>query len=126
MAELTETQTAYVEWRADPGRQGSKEAWGADHGVSDDTLRRWEKTAWYRDAMDKLLAERNVNPERIQEVLDSLQREAARGDVSAARAYMDYVRDLQPARRLVEDVRIESLSDEQLEAAWRDGLATVE
>lgn len=123
--ELTDTQLAFIEWRADPARQGSQEQWAREHGVSSDTLRRWKKSAWFRDALDRLLVERNVDPERIQAVLDALQQGAARGDVSAARAYMDYVRDLQPARRVVEDVRVESLSDEELEAAWRDGLATV-
>ncbi len=128
MADLTDAQLAYVEYASLPkdARPLSKEAFAASIGVSDDTLRRWDKTAWMREALERRMAELNITPDRVQEVIDALHHAAVTDrDVSAMKQYMAYVESLNPSRALVEDVRIESLSDEELERAWRDGLATV-
>lgn len=125
MAELTQTQLEYIDWRANPQQDGSKTAWAAEHGVSDDTLRRWEKTVWFREAMERKLAEYNITPDRVQQIIDALHRAAVGGDTAAAMKYLQYVESLQPSRTLVEDVKIESLTDEELQQAWEEGLATV-
>lgn len=123
MAELTETQLAYVAWRADPERAGNKRDWGAAHKVSDNTLRKWDREPWFRDALDRKLVELNLSPDRMQVILDRLHKEASGGDVTAAKAYMAYATELMPKRTVIEDNAIESLSDAELEAAFRDGLA---
>ena len=126
MAELTQTQLEFIDWRANPAREGSKQAWADSHGVSDDTLRRWEKTVWFREAMERRLAELNITPDRVQEVVNALWNAAVNDrDVTAMTKYMAYVESLQPSKKLVEDVRIEALTDEELEQAWSEGLATV-
>lgn len=123
MAELTETQLAYVAWRADPERSGGKREWGKEHAVSDNTLRKWDHEPWFRDALDRRLQELNISPDRMQVILDRLHQEAKGGDVQAAKTYFQWVSELMPKRTRIEDTSIESLSDEELELAFREGLA---
>lgn len=128
MPDLTDAQLAYVEWSSTPkpARLLTKEQFAASVSVSDDTLRRWDKTAWFREAMERRMAELNITPDRVQAVVDALWEAATTDrDVTAMTKYMQYVESLSPNRKLVEDVRIESLSDEELQRAWEDGLATV-
>lgn len=123
MAELTQTQLDYIDWRANPERQGAKRAWAEEHGTSETTLQRWDKTAWFRDGLDKKLAQLNVSPDRMQAILDRLHNEAKGGDVAAAKAYMQWVSVMMPDRTRVEDVSIESLTDDELRLAFEEGLA---
>lgn len=124
--ELTYTQLAYLEWRANPERQPpSKVRWGEENGVSTTTLRAWEKQPWFRQGLERRLAELNVEPDRVQEVLDALWREAKGGDVSAAREYFKAIEDLRPPRPTVEDVTVMNLTDDELEVAWEEGLAAL-
>lgn len=125
MAELTDTQLAYIDWRADPARQGSKEKWAADNGVHVRTLGKWEKTPWFREALERKLAELNISPDRVQAVLDALWNDAKRGDATSARAYLAAIDDMRPPRPKMEDSSIASLSDEDLELAWAEGLAAL-
>jgi hypothetical protein len=124
MAELNPTQLAYVQWRADPERSGNKREWAKEHEISEGTLRRWDHEPWFRDALDRRLQELNVSPERMQVVLDALFREAKGGDTAAAKAYFQWIEQIMPKRVRIEDATIESLTDEELEAAFRDGLAS--
>lgn len=121
--EITDTQLEYIDWRADPTRNGSKESWAADHGTTAATLRRWEKTPWFRQGLERRLAELNIEPERLQVVLDTLWREAKDGDVNAAKAYFAAIEDMRPKRTRIEDTSLVDLTDEELEEAWAEGMA---
>jgi hypothetical protein len=125
VAELTDTQLAYVEWRADPTREGSKIDWAAEHGTTAGNLRRWEKTPWYREALNARLAQLNIEPERLQQVLDALWREAKDGDVNAAKTYFAEIEKIRPTQRRVESADIADLSDEELQHAWDEGMASL-
>lgn len=125
MAEITDIQLAYIEWYADPARAGSKEKWAEDHGVHARTLNKWEKTPWFRDSLERYLLERAISPEHIFGVLEVLRKDAARGDVQSARAYMQEIDKIRPPRKQLEDASVASLSDEELELAWQEGLAAL-
>jgi len=53
-----------------------------------------------------------------------MQRQAAEGDVQAAKTYLAFLERVQPFKQAQEDDRIEDMSDEELEAAFFEGLAT--
>jgi hypothetical protein len=125
VAELTDTQLAFIEWRADPARQGTKQEWADTHDVNVRTLNKCEKTPWFREGLERRLTELNISPDRIQAVLDALWKDASRGDAASARAYLAAVDDMRPPRPKLEDNSIVSLSDEELELAWKDGLAAL-
>jgi hypothetical protein len=125
VAELTDAQLAYIDWRADPAREGSKDAWARDHDVHPRTLNKWEKTHWFREGLERRLTELNISPDRIQAVLDALWKDAARGDATSARAYLAAIDDMRPPRPKGEDRSIIALTDEELELAWAEGLAAL-
>ena len=121
--ELTPTQLAYVEWKTQPKemRQPTAQAdFAALHGISEDSLRRWQKTPWYREEIQRHFQRINVSPERIQQVMDAIHKEAAAGDVPAAKTYLAYVTDLMPNRSHLEERSVELMSDEELEQAWSE------
>jgi hypothetical protein len=68
---------------------------------------------------DSRAAELNINPERVQSVIDSLWRRAADGDVKAANLYLQYIEKFTPKRKVVVDDErdIAGFSDEELASA---------
>lgn len=125
--ELNETQLAFVAWRADPKREGTKVEWAKDHDISLNTLKGWEKTAWYDDAMQGALSDLALGTESVIEVITSLQRDAASGSSSASRSadlylkFLDRVRPTREAPR--EDRLVEQLTDAELDLAWAEARA---
>ena len=124
--ELTQTQLQYIEWRIDPSRDGTKKDWAAAHGISRDTLQRWDKETWFQHALERRLQELNINPDRVQDIVNALHREARGGNVAAAKLYLDYVRDLMPQRSHIEDRDVAAMSDEELEQAWKEATASAQ
>lgn len=124
--ELNEKHKAYLDWRADPDRQGSKREFAKSIGVADSTLRTWDKESWFKSALEKRLVELNISPDRTQSILDALHEKAARGDVQAAKTMLDYVNRISPPTRVERDEMIENLTDDELELAWREGLSAVQ
>lgn len=124
MAELTDNQTAYIAWRADPLRVGTKTAWAETHDVNITTLRAWEKTQWYQDGLSEALNEMALGTDSIMEVLHGIQRAAAGGDQQAAKTYLTWVDKINPQREAPRDAReIENLTDDELELAWLEARA---
>lgn len=125
MAELTDKQTLYIAWRADPTRAGTKTSWAKDHEVDMTTLRAWEKTQWYEDGLNEALSEMALGTDSIMEVLHSIQRAAAGGDQQAAKTYLAWADKVKPQREAPRDAReIEQMTDDELEAAWAEARAS--
>lgn len=125
MTDLTTTQQAYIEWRADPVRVGTKTTWALEHEVNITTLRAWEKTQWYQDGLTEALNEMALGTDSIMEVLHSIQRAAASGDQAAAKTYLAWADKINPQREAPRDAReIEQLTDEELELAWVEARAS--
>lgn len=118
----------FVEWYCDPSRKGSTKEWAEAHGRSYGSVRLWPRTnKTIRSLIEKRYAELNIDPERIQRVVDAMWTAACDGDTKAATLYLQFVSRLQPVQKLViEDARVEALTDEQLDAELRamvnDGL----
>lgn len=107
----------FLEFWVDPERSMSKQAWAKEHQVSVDTIKRWQREPVFQRRLQERLAELNVNPDRIQAVVDTLHRNAVGGDVRSAELYLKYVDRLQPATVVVTDRRPSELSDAELVAA---------
>lgn len=123
--ELSEKQLAYVEWRSNPHREGDKKEWAEANGISRTTIYNWEKAPWFRDALERRNADLNIAPDRIQEILDRLWREAKDGDTQAAKLYFAEIERIRPPAPTQEDRSIASLTDEELELAWAEGMAAL-
>lgn len=122
MADLTQTQLEFVEWMANPTRDGSQAAWAQAHGVAEETCRRWKKTDWYREHLEARMRELHLSTDKVMEVVHAMQKQAAAGDVSAAKTYLAFLERVQPFKQTQEDDRIEDMSDEELERAWREAV----
>lgn len=121
--ELTPLQKEYVEWLIDPAPasvKGTKAQWARDHGVASSTLRLWQKHPAFRKEMEARAEDLNLDPERIQKVVDAIYRAATdeqRPDVNAAKLYLQYVERFIPKQIVVnEDRTFQGLSDEELAA----------
>ena len=93
--------------------------WAKDHEIHEDSIRRIKRDHRFIREWDRRAAELNINPERVQSVIDALWQQAAGGDVKAASLYLQYIDKFTPKRKVaVEDDRDAALfSDEELAAA---------
>lgn len=72
----------------------------------------------FRKELSKRADQYNLHPERIQEVMNALYESAVKGDTKAMALYLTHAQAIQPSvkRIVIEDERIEKLSDEELAA----------
>ena len=93
--------------------------WATDNKIHEDSIRRIKRDARFIKEWDKRAAELNINPERVQSVIDSLWQRASDGDVKAASLYLQYIDKFTPKRKVVVDDErdIEGYSDEELAEA---------
>ena len=93
----------------------TQKEWASEHGVHEDSLRRWKRDPRFTREWDRRAAELNIHPERTQSVIDSLHAQAVGGSVQAASLYLQYVEKFTPKRRvLVDDREASGLSDVEL------------
>lgn len=122
--ELTAAQIAFIENATNPTAERMSQAKFAElHGVNPETLRRWKKTDWFRDALDERMRELHLSQDKVMDVVRAMQTAASNGDVQAAKTYLAFLERVQPMKPAQEDSAIEQMTDEELEAAWREGLA---
>jgi len=118
--ELPDYVEEFVEWFTTPRQSRvppTFQEWADEHGFSRKTLWDWRHDPRVRERIQRRLAEINVDHMRVQEVVNALWQSATGGDVQAAKMYLEYTRQFMPQQRLVvEDKRLESLSDEEFEA----------
>jgi len=93
--------------------------WAQRNGVHEDSLRRIKRDHRFVREWDRRAAELNINPERVQSVIDALWQQAAGGDVKAASLYLQYIDKFTPKRKMVlDDERdVAGYSDEELASA---------
>ena len=91
----------------------------ADNDMHEDSLRRIKRDPRFIKEWDSRAAELNINPERVQSVIDSLWQRASDGDVKAANLYLQYIEKFTPRRKVVVDDErdIAGFSDEELASA---------
>ena len=93
--------------------------WAAENDVHEDSIRRIKRDHRFIKEWDRRASELNINPERVQSVIDSLWQRASDGDVKAASLYLQYIDKFTPKRRVVvdDDRDTAGLSDEELASA---------
>ena len=110
-----------LEWflRGPEREPRTQREWAASHDIHEDSLRRIKRDNRFIKEWDSRTAYLNINPERVQSVIDSLWQRASDGDVKAASLYLQYIEKFTPRRRVVvEDERdIAGFSDEELASA---------
>lgn len=111
----------FVSWYCDPHREGNIKTYAEANSLSYQTVRGWVHTnKTIRSLIEKRYAELNIDPERIQRVVDAMWTAACDGDTKAATLYLQFVERLSPTQKIVvEDKRVEKLSDEELDAELR-------
>tara|TARA_R110002020_G_C16088656_1_gene757699 strand:- start:428 stop:886 length:459 start_codon:yes stop_codon:yes gene_type:complete len=110
-----------LDWllRGPDRRPRTQRDWATENDIHEDSLRRIKRDPRFIKEWDRKAAELNINPERVQSVIDSLWQRASEGDVKAASLYLQYIEKFTPRRKLViDDERdIASFTDEELASA---------
>jgi hypothetical protein len=124
--QISELQREFLEWLVDPrtsAEKGTQKAWAEAHGLDQQTPSRWKTDLAFRRAWERRLHELNIDPDRIQKVIDSVYEIAINGvnnadRIKGATLYLQYVNRLSPskAQPAEEEKPIEDMSDEELEA----------
>lgn len=121
-----ELQSKFLDWLlADPDDKEfpSQRAWCEAHGITQRTVRTWKKDDRFKREWERRAAEKNVSPERMQDILDTLYRVAVNdGDVAAAKLYLDQANRLLPPKTVVQEEEFSGLSDEDLVSAIAEEL----
>ena len=99
--------------------------WASDNDIHEDSVRRIKRDHRFIKEWDRRAAELNINPERVQSVIDALWHQASDGDVKAASLYLQYIEKFTPKRKLVVDDErdIASFSDEELASVLEQEVA---
>jgi hypothetical protein len=94
-----------LEWRLlGPERQPKfQQDFAAEHDMHADSLRRIKRDPRFIKEWDRRASELNINPERVQSVIDALWAAAAGGDVKAASLYLQYIDKFTPRRKMILD-----------------------
>ena len=101
--------------------------WALENGIHEDSVRRIKRDSRFIKEWDRRAAELNINPERVQSVIDALWQRAADGDVKAASLYLQYIDKFTPKRRVAvtEDRDVASMSDNELADALEATIGTL-
>ena len=109
---------AFLEWLLQgPERVPyTQREWARQNDIHEDSLRRIKRDPRFVKEWDRRAAELNINPERVQSVIDALWQRAADGDVKAASLYLQYIDKFTPKRKVAvaEDRDVAALSDIEL------------
>ena len=127
--ELTASQIEYLDWLTTPKGErepATKEAEAAALGVSSQTLREWEKRPYFREAWDKALKEKHLQPEVQSVLMDRLLLIARNGSdrdaIAAIGMYQKIVGGMAPEEhKHVFDPR--SMTDEEVARAAENVVA---
>lgn len=115
---MPQKQAAFLEWLvADEHNPPSQARWCMENDVHERTVQGWKRDPRFVAEWERRLNEKNVSPERIQAMLDTIW-EAAKTDFKAATAYLTYIEKFMPApEKRTADKGIRDMTDEELDAA---------
>ena len=120
---------AFLEWLLQgPERVPyTQREWAKQNDIHEDSLRRIKRDPRFVKEWERRAAELNINPERVQSVIDALWQRAADGDVKAASLYLQYIDKFTPKRRVAvtEDRDVASMSDNELADALEATIGTL-
>lgn len=110
---------AFLEWLLIPQKDAAERniaEWARNNGVDKATCYGWKRMPGFRRALEKRMDDLNMSPDRVQDVIEAIYRQAKAGDMKAAQLYLQHVDKLTPktTRVVIERPDIESISDEEL------------
>jgi hypothetical protein len=109
--------------RADDEKSQTK--WAEKHGFNRLTVTAWKRDERFQRELAKVAAQYNLEPERVQNVINALYEKATKsGDVQAMKLYLEHANKLQPQRVVIEDHRVSDMTDEDLAREMADLLGT--
>ena len=105
----------------------TQKEWAGQPAIHQDSIRRIKRDPRFVREWERRAAELNINPERVQSVIDALWQQAANGDVKAASLYLQYIEKFTPRRKVVvEDERdAQSFSDDELASLLEEEVASL-
>lgn len=119
---LSPKQKLFLEWLVTPPdlrSPSTQREWCAQNHVATKTATHWRKDPEFRRAWDARLTELQIDPERIDQIMQALYAKASAGSEKAISMYLDVVREFRPPPEVdPRELRGEltDLSDEDLEA----------
>lgn len=118
---MPDLQSEFLDWLlSDPKMPSSRVEWAKEHGVHEDTPKRWKRDKRFQEEWERRAREKNISVDRVQSVVDALHTAAVNGDVKAANLYLQYIDRFTPKKIVrTEDAETKSLSDEDLLAELR-------
>ncbi len=118
----SELQEEFIEWLLDPEKEGSQNEWARTHNVTPSTLSMWKKRDLiFKNAWERRAAELNINPERVQALVNTLYRKGADGDVKAIELYLRFTEKYTPKVDLGKpsETSLSEMSDDELQTAMQ-------
>ena len=126
---MPDTWKALLDWLLlGPERSPkTQKEWAAEQEIHQDSVRRIKRDPRFIREWDRRAAELNINPERVQSVIDALWQQAADGDVKAASLYLQYIEKFTPKRKVVmEDERdVSAFTDDELASLLEEEVASL-
>lgn len=100
-------------------------AWADAHGITSTTCTSWKRDRRFLREWEERAASKNISVDRLQNVINTLYEAACKGDVNAAKLYMQHVEKLRPPVQVEADTDVADLSDEELHEELRGLLEEV-
>lgn len=126
--QVSELQEEFILWMLTPVSErqpATQREWAKQHGTWSQTITAWKsKDPWFRNELMEQMRLHNINPDRLQVVIDALFISASnpenRGQVSAAKLLLEYLELFMPTRKSVTEhttkIDASELSDDELKA----------
>ena len=112
-------QSEFLDWLlSDIKDPTTQTEWAVLNDMNPRTVKSWKADPRFKQVWEQRAAEKNISPERIQDMVNTMYMAGKNGDVKAATAYIGYIEKFMPApERQTNDQSIRALSDEDLAAA---------
>lgn len=112
-------QAEYLDWLlSDIKVPPSQSRWCAENDVHERTVQGWKREVRFKREWERRAGEKNISPDRIQDMVNTLYNAGKNGDVKAAQTYLTYVEKfMPPPTRETSDKGIQGMTDEELDAA---------
>ena len=112
-------QAEFLDWLlADIKIPNSQAKWAEQASVHERTVQGWKKDIRFKREWERRASEKNISPERIQDMVNTLYNAGKNGDTKAATSYLAYVERFLPApERTTSDKGIQGMTDAELDRA---------
>ena len=119
---MPQGQAAFLDWLlSDVKSPPSQARYAVENDVNERTIQTWKRDPRFVAEWEKRLQEKNISPERIQDVVETIYMAAKNGDVKAATAYIAYVEKFLPTpEKQTNDQTIRGMSDAELDERLKD------